>query len=146
VLVHLHARTGRLAEAADALVDLTREDCAAVPFDQEWLFALSFLAETAALVGDVHAAASLHERLAPWAAQNVVDQCEGMRGSVSRYLGILAAATGRLQEAEDHFEAALAMNARMGAVPWLARTQRDYAQMLEARGDEGDRARARELA
>jgi len=146
VLAHLHARTGRLAEAADALVDLTRDDCAAVPFDQEWLFALSFLAETAALVGDVHAAAILHERLAPWAAQNVVDQCEGMRGSVSRYLGILAAATGRLQEAEDHFEAALAMNARMGAAPWLARTQRDYAQMLEARGDEGDRARARELA
>ena len=33
------------------------------------------------------------------------------------------------------------MNARMGARPWLARTQDDFARMLLARGGPGDRAR-----
>jgi len=37
------------------------------------------------------------------------------------------------------------MNERMGARPWLAQTQEDYAGMLLARGDPGDRDRAQEL-
>ena len=141
VLAHLQARLGRLAEARRALGELARE----LPFDQEWLFGMSFLAETAGLLGDAGAASVLHERLAPWADLHVVDQSEGMRGSVSRYLGILAATTGRPDEAERHFEAALAMNARTGARPWLAHTQADYAQ--HARGPRpGRRSRARPRA
>ena len=37
------------------------------------------------------------------------------------------------------------MNERMGARPWLAKTQHDYAQMLLARDDAGDRTRALKL-
>jgi hypothetical protein len=44
-----------------------------------------------------------------------------------------------------HFEDALAVNARNHARPWLARAQRDYAQMLMAREEPGDRERAAEL-
>jgi hypothetical protein len=146
VLAHLQARVGRRAEAGDALAALTRDGCSMLPFDQEWLFGMSFLAETAGLVGDADAAAALYERLAPYAALNVVDQCEGMRGSTSRYLGILATTTVRPQEAERHFEDALTMNELMGARPWLAHTRRDYAGMLRARGGAGDRERARVLA
>jgi hypothetical protein len=33
----------------------------------------------------------------------------------------------------------------MGARPWVAHTQHDYARMLLARSQSGDRARARDL-
>jgi uncharacterized protein HemY len=65
-----------------------------------------------------------------------------MRGSVARYLGLLATTTKRWDEAERHFEAALTTNARIGARPWLAHTQRDYARMLLASDEPGDGERA----
>lgn len=37
------------------------------------------------------------------------------------------------------------MNSRMGARPWVAHTQFNYAQMLLARGEPGDREKARGL-
>ena len=37
------------------------------------------------------------------------------------------------------------MNARMGALPWLARTREDYARMLLGRNRPGDRARAEDM-
>jgi tetratricopeptide (TPR) repeat protein len=144
-LAHLHARLGRLAEAERDLTTMAAGGFAALPFDQEWLFGMSLLAETAWLVGDADSAATLYALLLPWAALNVVDQCEGMRGSLARYLGLLAATTGRPEDAERHFEAALAMNTRTGARPWLALTQRDYARMLLGRDAPGDRERARAL-
>jgi tetratricopeptide (TPR) repeat protein len=106
---------------------------------------MSMLAEAAALLADPVAAASLYEPLLPWAALNAVDVAEGFRGAVSRYLGLLAATTGRLDDAARHFEQAVAMNAHMGARPWLAATQRDYGRLLLARGRPGDRERGREL-
>jgi hypothetical protein len=52
---------------------------------------------------------------------------------------------GRWQEAESHFDQALAMNARMGAKPWLAHTQFQYARMLLGQCIAGDIERARKL-
>jgi DNA-binding SARP family transcriptional activator/tetratricopeptide (TPR) repeat protein len=144
-LAHLHARLGRLSEAQGALERLTRHDCAALPFDQEWLYGMSLLAETCALLGDTGSAAGLHRLLVPWATFNAADTAEGMRGSVSRYLGLLATTLKRWREAERHFEDALEKNASMGARPWLAHTQADYARMLLARDDTSDRERALEL-
>jgi DNA-binding SARP family transcriptional activator len=142
-LAQLQARLGRSEEAARTLDEVMRDE---VPFDQEWLLAMSFLAETSALLGDTASADRLYETLRPWSALNVVDQCEGLRGSVGRYLGLLATTTERWEEAERHFEDALTMNRRMGFRPWLAVTEGDYAQMLLARDGPGDRDRARELA
>ena len=51
----------------------------------------------------------------------------------------------RWSDAARHFESTLAMNARMGARPWLAHTQTDYARMLLARGAAGDGEKAQEL-
>ena len=143
-LALLNARLGRLSEAKDALDDLGGDEFSTLPFDQEWLFGMSLLAETSGLLGDTNSAAFLYRVLRPWATLNVVDQAEGIRGSLARYLGILATTTGRWPDAERHFEDALAMNLRMGARPWLAQTQNDYARMLLARDDPGDRERATE--
>jgi class 3 adenylate cyclase len=51
----------------------------------------------------------------------------------------------RWEEAVQHFEAALEMNARVGARPYVAHTEQQYAQMLIARGEPGDRETALEL-
>jgi tetratricopeptide (TPR) repeat protein len=144
-LAHLHARLGRVPEAKRALDDLAGDNFSALPFDQEWLYGMSLLAETSALLGDTDSAPVLYGLLVPWMALSAADLAEGIRGSVSRYLGLLATTTNRWEEAKLHFEDALAMNARIGARPWLAHTQHDYAQMLLARDGTDDRERAQEL-
>ncbi len=144
-LAHLHARLGRRAEAERTLADLAEDDFSAVPFDAEWLLAMSLLAETSALLGDPDSAAVLYRLLLPWATFNAAEHPEGMRGSISRYLGLLATTTERCDDAAQHFEYALQTNERMGARPWLAHTQHDYAQLLLARDNAGDHRRALEL-
>jgi hypothetical protein len=52
---------------------------------------------------------------------------------------------GRWDEAAGHFENALAMNAKMGARPFVAHTQREYAAMLLRRDQPGDRDKAHTL-
>jgi DNA-binding SARP family transcriptional activator len=144
-LAHLDARLGRTAEAKRALDHLAGEDFSALPFDQEWLYGMSLLAETSSLVGDKNSAVVLYRLLVPWSAFNAVDVGEGFRGSVSRYLGLLAATTKRSQDAELHYEHALQSNAEMGAHPWVAHTQDDYARLLLSHNERGDRERALEL-
>jgi hypothetical protein len=51
----------------------------------------------------------------------------------------------RWAEGEAHFEAALDRNARIGARPWLAHSQRQYAAMLLSRGQGDDREKAADL-
>ena len=145
-LAHVHARLGHLPEAQRTLDDLARDGFAALPFDQEWLYGMSLLAETAGSCATPCSAAALYRMLAPWAAFNAADHPEGFRGSISRYLGLLATMTQSWSEsASAHFEDALAMNAQMGARPWLAHTERDYARMLYARNGRENRERAQAL-
>jgi tetratricopeptide (TPR) repeat protein len=145
VLAHLHARLERWDEAKCVFDDLAENDFSAVPFDQEWLYGMSLLAETCALLGDIDAAPVLYRLLLPYAALNAVDVTEGFAGSTSRYLGLLAATMSRLDDAARHFEDALAMNESMGILPWLAHTRRDFARTLLERDGPGDRERAHEL-
>jgi DNA-binding SARP family transcriptional activator len=145
IVAHLYARLDRRPDAERVFHDLSAEHFTVVPFDQEWLYALSLLAEACAYLRDIDAAAVLYELLSPYAALNAVDVGEGFAGSVSRYLGILAATSSRWNDAELHFEDGLIMNERMGARPWFAHTQVDLAQMLVDRGARGDRERAGEL-
>jgi tetratricopeptide (TPR) repeat protein len=144
-LAHIHARLGRIAQAKRMLDDLARDNVAGLPFDQEWLYGMSLLAETSAHLGDSASGAVLHRLLGPWAAFSAADHPEGFRGSIARYLGLLATMTQSWEDAERHFEHALATNAEMGARPWLAHTQSDYARMLHARNDRDDRERAEAL-
>jgi hypothetical protein len=146
VLVHLQARVGRVSDAKRALDELGVDDFSALPFDQEWLFAMGFLAEASALLGDTGSASALYQLLAPWAALNVADPAEGIRGSASRHLGLLATTTRHWDAAEHHFNNAATMNARMGARPWLAHTQTDFARMFLRRNGPGDRERAHHMA
>jgi DNA-binding SARP family transcriptional activator len=139
------ARLGRAADAMQAFDPLAADDFAAIPFDQEWLFAIGLMADTCVLLGDEEKAEILYRLAAPYGALNAVDVAEGFMGSMSRYLGLLAVQLGRVDEAVGHFEQALEMNERMGARPWLAYTQHDYARVLLARDGPGDPERAEDL-
>jgi hypothetical protein len=86
----------------------------------------------------------LQERLLPYRGL-VVDAMESTTGAVDRYLGLTAMTVGDLQAAERHLHDALQLNARIGALPWAARTQADLASLLLARDRPGDRERAAEL-
>jgi eukaryotic-like serine/threonine-protein kinase len=144
-LIHLDARAGHIAQAQEALHELSPNRFAAVPFDQEWLFGMSFLAETTALIGDADSASVLYELLLPYHALNAADWPEGIRGAVSRYLGLLAATMSRWDDGADHYEHALELNSTMGMKLWVSHTQLDYARLLSERCASGDRARAESL-
>jgi hypothetical protein len=55
---------------------------------------------------------------------------------------MLASVLGDWPTAEEHFEAALAIDERLDAWPWLAHTQHEFAAALVTRGAHGDRSRA----
>jgi tetratricopeptide (TPR) repeat protein len=136
--------SGDLDGAREQLNILIAGDCGGIPFDESWLVAMTFLAEIAARLGSEHCAA-LYRLLAPYPDRNILVYPGVCLGSSSRPLGLLASALHRWDEAERHFAGALAMNSKMGARPWVARTQFNYAQMLLARGEPGDREKARSL-
>jgi DNA-binding SARP family transcriptional activator/tetratricopeptide (TPR) repeat protein len=145
------------AALALLLVELGREDEARAEFealadlddlprDANWLIGVTLLAEVCGALGDSVRAEPLYALLEPYAGRNVVvGRAATSNGSASRLLGILAAAMGSWELAEGHFISALAMHERMGARPWVARTQLAYAEMLLTRRQRGDKARAREL-
>ncbi len=134
VLAHVHARTGRIEDAQNTLNALTQEQVAALPFDQEWLYGMSLLAETAAILDDTNAATTLYPLLLPWRKLNAGDVAEGCRGAISRYLGLLAATLGHPQHAAEHLEHAIAMNEQMGFVPWATRARNDYERTRDDTG------------
>jgi class 3 adenylate cyclase/tetratricopeptide (TPR) repeat protein len=138
------AESGDLDTADEELNILIADDCGGIPFNDLWLVAMMFLAEIAVRLGSEHCA-TLYRLLSPYPHRNVLVAPAVCDGSSSRPLGLLAAALHRWDEAESHFADALAMNSKMGARPWVARTQLNYAQMLLARGEPGDREKARGL-
>jgi tetratricopeptide (TPR) repeat protein len=141
----LDCELGHESEACAQFDELAGSDFGWLPRDGEWLFNLSILAEVSTRLEDGHRAEALYALLLPYARMNAQVTAEIAIGSVARYLGILAATMERLDDAAGHFEDAIATNERMGARPWLAHTQHDYARTLLARGAAGDGQRATEL-
>ena len=145
-LALIYCELGREREARTAFEQLAAHDFADVPQDGLWLTCLTYLAETCTMLGDAHRAATLYRLLLPYNGCTVmVGGTEVCYGAASRYLGMLAATMEHWEDAAQHFEEALAMNTRMGARPWLAHTEYQYAVMLLTRHQPGDRATAMAL-
>jgi DNA-binding SARP family transcriptional activator len=133
----------RVDEARAELDVLAAEE---LPRDANWLIGVTLLAEVCGALGDGGRAEGLYALLEPYAGRNVlVGRAATCNGSASRLLGILAGAMREWEVAESHFIDALAMHERMGARPWVARTQLAYAELLLTRRRRGDRGRALEL-
>jgi DNA-binding CsgD family transcriptional regulator/tetratricopeptide (TPR) repeat protein len=116
------------------------------PFRESlWLAALTYLTDASAALRDEATAALVYPELEPHAGANVmIGHLVACNGSADRYLGMLASTLGEWDRAEQHFEAAMELNRRMGALTWLAHTAYEYARLLLARGP-GERDRARAL-
>ena len=147
ILALLLAETKRAEAARPMLDELGANGFAGVRRDFLYPAALGWLARLAALLGDGERARELYALLLPFADRNIVVSLysPGCLGSAHAYLGLLAATFGDQDVAARHFDAALAMNERMGARPFLARTQLWYARLLIARDGPGDRGRASAL-
>jgi DNA-binding CsgD family transcriptional regulator len=142
-LALLYSELGRTREARAEFENLAQYDFADLPHDAMWMACMTYLTDVCTFLGDAVRAAILYQLLLPYAGRNAfIGNATACCGAVSRYLGALATTMERWDEAEQHFEDALAMNARMGARPWLAHTQHEYAKMLLARHQPGDHDKA----
>jgi tetratricopeptide (TPR) repeat protein len=146
-LPFIFGEVGRREEAAELFEAAAEaEGFTALPKDYQWLISVTALADACSFLGDARRGAELYGLLLPYAGQSVF-MPEGWIcfGTVDRALGLLAATIGKWETAEAHLEAARALDARLGARAWLARTNLGYARMLLARGWAGDADRARAL-
>jgi DNA-binding CsgD family transcriptional regulator len=142
-LALVYLELGQRDEARAEYEKLAADDFAAMPRDGRWLYCMVYLSEVCAALGDAARAAVLYRLVLPYAGRNIVLGAGiACCGSADRYLGLLCATMARWPEAQEHFEQALAMNARIGARVALAYTQHDYAAMLLARNQDGDGERA----
>ena len=145
ILARFYDALGRRDDARAKFEELAENDFAGVPVDEEWLASICLLADLAASLGDTRRARVLYELLSPYSERVGMSYPEISVGAVSRYLGLLATADARWHDAQRHFEDAVEVNHRIGARPWLAHTQEDYARMLHARGDAADAEAAARL-
>jgi tetratricopeptide (TPR) repeat protein len=136
---------GKKREARAIFRELAANEFAAVYRDNEWLLGMSLASEACAVLDDMSAAATMYEQLLPFAGRHAVGHGEGSAGVVDRYLGLLAATVGRLDDAERHLSSAVALLDAMDARPWKAHAQHDLAEVLTRRGHAEDVARAAHL-
>jgi class 3 adenylate cyclase len=144
-IVQIHAELGHEEEARREFEAMAAQDFADVQRDAIWNITMTYLAEGAAFLRDTRRCEQIYEMLLPQAGQNVMVTFGACNGPVARYLGLLTAALGHFDDAERHFEDALAMNRRLGARALGARAESDYARMLLERDAPGDRERALQL-
>jgi eukaryotic-like serine/threonine-protein kinase len=116
-----------------------------IPRDGFWLLWLCSLAQACILVGDERGARRLYELLLPFADRNANSLSQQPLGPVALRLGMLAAMLELWEEAEGHFETALARCELLGARAIRARVLLEYARVLLARSWEGDAERAAAL-
>lgn len=146
VLAFIEAEAGNPANARAQFEELAADRFAALPDEDTRLVVIALASLTCAALGDGIRAEQLYELLLPYDGRNIVVS-EGVAcvGAAAHYLGILAATARRRNDAQRHFDDAIAFNTATGGRPWLAQTQYEYARMLLARRDAGDRRRASDL-
>jgi hypothetical protein len=139
------ASTGREQVAREVLDGLAPDEFAGVGRGLLWTGCAAQLVEAIAAVGAADHARTLYALLESWSGQCiVVGQGLDVPGAVDRYLGMLAATIGRLDEADARYAAAQELEAGLESPPLIARTQYWWGRALLDRhkGDDVDRARS----
>ena len=142
---YVDAATGHIDEARRQMDELAVGGFAFLPRDHGWLFGMSYLAETAILLGDAQRAGEIERLLAPYADRMGFASGEVSSGPVDRIRGLLASFAGRHDEAVVLLENAERDAGQKGARLWVVRSSVDRARVLVARDGPGDRALARDL-
>ncbi len=105
-------------------------------------YTLAAASEAAALVGEVESCRVLLELMEALGSRGVGLGPTAYHGVTDRYVGMLALALGRAEDAVSHLETAIGMLDAFEARSWVARTRFDLARALLARDADGDRSRA----
>jgi len=146
-LASMHLKNDRRADALAEIDGLAADGFRGLPRDANWLFAVGGLAHVLWGLGDARHAGEVYELLRGYAGRmTAVRPAVGFAGSVSHYLGELAALLRDGAAARVHFEDALREHRQLRAVAWLGRTQSDYASFLLEQGTPADVPRALALA
>jgi len=120
------------------------ENFQSVPRDWVWSITLSAWATVCSRLHLVDRAGEVYELLAPFSGQLAVAGAY-VSGSIPWTLGTLAATLERYEEAEGHFATAAAIEERLGAPLFLARTHAAWVRALIARGRPEDLDRAQPM-
>jgi class 3 adenylate cyclase/tetratricopeptide (TPR) repeat protein len=145
-LAILHAEMGRKQPAREIFERLAASEFTDLPQDFTTDALLINLSELAFALDDKHRAALLYDLLLPHSDRLlIVGLNNACMGPSARWLGMLAGTLERWDDATAHFENAIETNARIGARPFLARTQHEYARMLIERNAAGDKEKAKQL-
>src|SRR5450755_1518935 len=143
-LTTIYCALGRLDEARAPYERLMSRGLEDVPYDFSWLPVIALASAACATLEDTDRAERLVGLLAPY-RRGYVDMGSSWLGAVSRYLGLLYGSLGRAGDAEACLRDAVASHRALGARPWLAQSQLDYARMLRVRGGPEDLVLASEL-
>jgi DNA-binding SARP family transcriptional activator/tetratricopeptide (TPR) repeat protein len=101
------------------------------PFDANWLSLQAECAEASILLEDASHAATLYERLEPYAGRPATaGRGVSSYGAVDRLLGGLAELLGRHGDAVRHLEDAVRLNTALGCAVWRDHTERDLARIV----------------
>jgi tetratricopeptide (TPR) repeat protein len=138
VLPLANLAAGNVAEAVAQFEGFAHDDFAGLPRDMFWFTAVCVLSEACWYIGDRERAEVLYELLVPYRDRNVQVTQAAFWGSAERFLGLLAAATGRWDVAFEHARSAIAKNEASGCLVAAGIVRRDYAEMLLARRAPGD--------
>jgi hypothetical protein len=145
VLAGLYCETDQLDEAR-AQIDMLRAREFGLPMDWTWASTVVNLAQVCSDLDHRQLASRFYPEVQAVAQQvGVTGIGLACYGSLAYPCGQLAACLKRWDEAETYFEEAAAMNAQIGAHPYLVRTNRAYASMLLDRKAPHDGTRAAEL-
>ncbi|MEW6272433.1 MAG: hypothetical protein AB1689_24385, partial [Thermodesulfobacteriota bacterium] len=144
VPAYFAAHAGRTEDVRRELMMLRSNGFRDLKRNVTWLCGVWLLARPIHFTSDRQSAEALYPLLLPYQDRNVTISVVACFGSAHHALGLLAATLDRWDDAARHFEAALAMNARMGARPYVAMTSYDYARLMPLAA--GPRARQRAVA
>jgi tetratricopeptide (TPR) repeat protein len=144
-LALMHAEADRFDEARALFRAEAERGFDAIGRDQSETTTLVLWADIAFQLGDASAAEELYARLLP-ARDGTNWNGAVAYNAIAHYLGGLAALLGRYEEADEHFERAIALQRQIPAPLWMARTFYWYGRTLlerpaEARGADAERAR-----
>jgi len=146
IRAHFDCIVGRKEQAREEFEHLAANDFGDLPRNWSMPVNLVALSEIAAAFGDTRRAALLYDLMLACSERlrfmGINNACMGTK---SHWLGVLAATMERWDDAIAHFDDALELSAQVGARPWLARSQHEYARMLIQRNAPGDEEKVKEL-
>jgi len=140
-----HAEAGEVDQAAALLPPDLVDDIADRRWYLFWGEVVGFSA-AAQRLGDTELARGLRELITPYRDDNAWLGLAAFLGSAAHHRGVLSGVLGQWDEAVVDLEAGLARHQAMGARPWVALSQMELARVLQARGGDGDAARAAVLS